>query len=232
MLKYITYACDIGSTIQDNFGWVRIAHDGSTTIPTKHNHECIEELRDSLIADILDGERIAFGIEAPLFIPIPLLAENLSRRRVGEGNRSWSAPIGLAVTTLALHQMCWLFKNIIRGIRKHQKTINFCFVVDEWRAAENDFLIWEAFVSGKGHANAAAIGEHIADAYTAAESFRLFEQGHEPDRKDIVMLDHDDVSLSLIEVALLHSGATHNLEQIRNVDIIVIKANEPIPMPL
>jgi len=52
------------------------------------------ELREELSR----GVKIALGIESPLFIPIPKQSEHLSKGRMNEGNRSFAAPVGLAVT--------------------------------------------------------------------------------------------------------------------------------------
>src|SRR5438270_1981513 len=103
--EFVIYGCDIGSTRSGNFAWVRLLGDGTITIRRQGGATAIEELRDTIVEDILHENRISFGIEAPLLIPIPKFANDLSRRRVGEGNRSWSAPPGLAVAMIALHQM-------------------------------------------------------------------------------------------------------------------------------
>ena len=192
--------------------------------------QCIEQLRNSLVVDILNNERISFGIEAPLFIPIPKFANHLSRGRIAEENRSCFAQAGAYVAILALHQMCWLFKNIHDQMLQHHYDLRFTFDINEWRDAGNNFLIWEALVSGPGHSAANDVNGHIADAHTAAKLFRQYERD-ELEENNNVMLNPDDISLSLIEVALLHSGAIQNMAQIRNVDIIVLKADQPIPIP-
>jgi hypothetical protein len=85
------YACDVGSTIQGRFAWKRI---GAPVENCSDQHSEIEALVESLRRDFGDGLSVALEFEAPLFLPVPQVASQLSRGRVGESIRSCFAPAG------------------------------------------------------------------------------------------------------------------------------------------
>ena len=105
----IVYACDIGSTIQGRFAWKRT---GPPVAVRDGEESSIEELVDRLKQDLKEGCSIALGFEAPLFIPIPKVASQLSRGRTGDSTRSCFAPAGASVATLGLHQAASILKQI------------------------------------------------------------------------------------------------------------------------
>lgn len=102
---HIIYACDIGSTLgkQPSFAWARLV--GGDDEPPEGGRS-ISQLVEHLSRDLASGATVALGFEAPLFIPVPPAErpECLSQRRENEGQRSWSAPAGRYVATLAMHQ--------------------------------------------------------------------------------------------------------------------------------
>ncbi len=91
------YACDVGSTKQNNFGWGRLGPVPRARPPIMSR--CICRMVNRIARDLMAGASAALGIEAPCFLPVPANKAALSSARTGEGNRPWSAPAGAAVTT-------------------------------------------------------------------------------------------------------------------------------------
>jgi hypothetical protein len=160
------YAVDIGSTLAGRngpaFAWAKVPDTGGQPVASTDP----EALAESIADDLLSEESVALGFEAPLFIPVPHDVERLSRGRQGDGNRSWAAPAGGYVATLALHQAAWLLR------RLYPICAGTCdLTVDpaRWscRPAQPPLLFcWEAFVSGPAHT------VHMRDAATAAMYFQ------------------------------------------------------------
>jgi hypothetical protein len=163
------YAIDVGSTLAGGngaaFAWAKVpAAGGQLVVGTDP-----VGLADSVASDLRSGASVALGLEAPLFIPVPHDAKRLSRGRENEGNRSWAAPAGGYVTTLALHQTAWLLR------RLHAACSEACdLTVDpaRWSQPEQErpvLFCWEAFVSGPAHSS------HTRDAATAAMYFQAHQ---------------------------------------------------------
>jgi hypothetical protein len=115
-IERVIYACDIGSTLYQKkrggpaFGWARLNINERTK--SIRGSSDIQQLVEQLQLDIEAGYSVSLGFESPLFIPIPDSPEELSKAREGEGDRSWSAPPGVAVTTLGIHQSAWILKRL------------------------------------------------------------------------------------------------------------------------
>src|SRR5258708_2828604 len=132
----VIYACDVGTTrparkgrrnriLGAAFAWAKLSPDEPSVVRVSQD---IERLVIDLANDIQAGKSVALGFEAPLFIPVPNSAENLSRRREGEKDRAFSAPAGLAVTALAVHQAAWILA-ALRGTCKAG-----CIFTTDWKA--------------------------------------------------------------------------------------------------
>ena len=170
------YAIDVGSTRSGAFAWARPI-DGEPRVV--EGGTSIEALLDLLVADLRAGHAVALGLEAPMYIPVPQAAADLSSGRANESGRAWSAPTGLAVTALGLHQLAWIMSTL--GGRLDQRPV---FTLDwhTWRSAPGPLLyVWEAFVSGSAHARSGGPGDHLRDAATAVVGFREHAWDHEPE---------------------------------------------------
>jgi hypothetical protein len=210
-MSRIIYACDVGSTRRPtaSFGWARVESNEpqQTTVGTD-----IAELVESLRSDLASGYSLPLGFESPLFIPVPDHKEELSERRDGEGNRSWSAPPGGYVTTLGLHQCAWIIRELSDFASKVTPTLDCA----RWQSESEEQLLflWEAFVSGEAHA--AGSGQHVADARNAALSLIEGHNVHVPQRT------HNAANvLSLAGSALLWSGWSHDISMLKQPTIIV-----------
>lgn len=199
----VIYAADIGSTRckageQSNFAWARVdpAEMGSVIGSSE-----IGKLADHVIIDLHEGQSVALGVEAPLFIPVPAEASALCRGRENEGPRSFAAPAGLTVAMLGLHEVAWILRRIANSCGK---SVEFCTDVTSWPPSESNRILfcWEAFVSGKAHGTT-----HVQDAATAVMAFLSAEGNLASATK--IKADHP---LSLIGAAAIWSGVTTNLD--------------------
>ncbi|HUT97762.1 MAG TPA: hypothetical protein VM054_01645 [bacterium] len=152
----VVYACDVGSTRGENFGWAK-CENGEIKLGTNKIDELVNELSKSLYK-----KPVALGFECPCFLPIPGKSAQLSKGRVNEHDRSCFAPAGGYVATLGIHQMAFIFDNIKQNVLK--VSVNY----SEWDKEPKSLFIWEAFVSGAAHSDD---NNHMQDAATAVDEF-------------------------------------------------------------
>jgi hypothetical protein len=196
MTTRFVYACDVGSTrhrkdAPPKFAWVRVDPQDSLNAVGSHD---IDALVWHATRDINTGSSIAFGFEAPLFIPIPYESARLSTARQGEGNRSFAAPAGSTVALLALHQCAWILAELGEAT---QRPCRLTLRAQDWPPSQDQVLFcWEAFVSGPAHGDT-----DLADAATAAAEFCVNEKSL--DRANAVIAERP---MSLIGAAALWSG--------------------------
>ncbi|MBS1902869.1 MAG: hypothetical protein JSS75_04125 [Bacteroidetes bacterium] len=220
MTEHVTFACDIGSTRRGRFGWVRIADDtGVASHPTTGSD--ISGLVEALANDLIIGHKVSLGIEAPLFIPIPDSATELSIGREHEGDRSCFAPAGSAVALLMLHQMAWMFRQLSSSLRARCLDLKYCFALEEWGESPGTLLIWEAFVSRRGHHENDA-DRHVRDALLAAKQFRQQFSNGWPHYANTIHIRQGSSSLSLIDVALLYATASADIAGLHRSNIQVV----------
>jgi hypothetical protein len=215
-LKRAIYAIDIGSTRSNRkrgiaFAWAQVYADKPDNVVAQQN---IERLAAAIRSDLQSGFSVSLGFEAPLFIPVPSDAADLSRRRCGERNRSWSAPPGLAVATLAVHQVAWLLKNLADLKRKNLLSTN----PEDWPPKDNSQILycWEAFVSGEGHSE-----DHLRDAATAAKYFL----DHETSLLSVNAVSAN-VALSLFHAAGIWAGWLDEVQSL-NKQLLVLRPPKP-----
>ena len=168
----VLYAADIGSTRTDGkrrrgsrFGWARLREDGAV-----EGGRSITDLAAAVTDDLRMGHAVALGFEAPLAIPVPTDAARLCRGRAGEGSRSCTAPVGLAVSALGLHQAAWVLAEIGTALGAGAAAVRFAHEAAEWPGPDRTLFCWEAFVSGPAHSE-----DHVRDAATAVTAFAAAE---------------------------------------------------------
>lgn len=212
------YAIGVGKTREPaNFAWARaepadvVEVIGSCTV---------QNLVPRMVCDLECGYNVALGFEAPLFIPVPEDAADLSRGRAGEGSRAWSAPAGSTVATLGVHQSAWILRALYRYCGE---TCRLTIDRTEWHEAVSRPIIfcWEAFVSQEAHGDS-----HVQDAATAALEFVKLE-----DRLAETNMVTAEQPLSLIGAAALWSGWTDDIRNLRK-SALVIKPAEPYRGPI
>jgi hypothetical protein len=167
MMNTSIYACDVGSTIKRRFAWKRIGAPVENVSGQNFEIDCLVE---SLRRDFENGLSVALGFEAPLFLPVPQLASQLSKGRVGDSTRSCFAPAGSSVATLAVHQAAW----ILQAIRTDN--VRFTLAPTDWPpvGSEKILFCWEAFVSGSAKARCAA---HPGKPQRNCQACSLLHQG-------------------------------------------------------
>jgi hypothetical protein len=207
------YAIDVGSTIPKGgvvaFAWCGVDDHGK--VHSEGN--CPSELANEIAEHLRRGQSVALGIEAPQFIPVPANKDRLSKGRTGERDRSWAAPGGGYVATLALHQTAWLLREI-----RDSCGAECILTVDPglWPPVLNQrpvLLCWEAFVSGAAHSG------HAADAKTAAMYFYA-------EQRNLVSAVTAESPLSLFGAAVLWSGWSSDVAWLKK-PLVVLRPDVP-----
>ena len=206
----IAYCLDVGSVRRGAFGWAR-AHREAGTMCVKGGPKP-DDLTDLMAGDIREGRPVTLGIVSPLFLPVPRQAKGLSAGRDREGNRSCFAPTGGYVATLGLHELAYVLARLKAGIPDLRATIDW----RAWRTSmRSSMLVWEAFVTGKGHSSS---GDHVQDAASAAT---LFLERLETDLQSDVTVEEPRDVLSLAGAALLWAGLATDLANLRRAALVV-----------
>lgn len=208
----LAVACaDVGSIAQGNFGWA-ICKPHEPLIAVER--ESIEALGNEVVRRLNAGEQIALGFECPLFVPITIEPEKLTKARIGEGNRTWCAGAGSGALAIGLVQATWLLRYIKAGLRiKPTATLDW----DRFAEGRAALFLWEAFVSRK-----AKSGSHERDARNAVQAFC----GTLPTPPAFSAIK-SPTSLSLIGAALLRTGWDVP-PQILGESCLVIKAESEV----
>lgn len=216
--KRAVYACDIGSTrgSKPTFAWVRL--DPASTVSQISAYSSIEGLLNRLAQDIHAQCDIALGFEAPLFIPVPQNASDLSRGRIGEKDRPFSSYVGLAVTALAMHQCAWILSKL-----RVLATVEYVFTtnIDSWlpSSSTRNLFCWEAFISGTAHGKT-----HGHDAATAATYFCR----NESNLRAVNAVTAEN-PFSLISAAAIWSGWTNDTAYLHK-PVLVLRPTESLPV--
>jgi hypothetical protein len=174
-MERVIYVVDVGSP-KGGLAWARL-EDQPKAIPTGSAN--FEWAATRIARDLRAGVAVALGFEAPGCIPVPADATLLAKARTGEvregQSRPWSYGAGAYVTTMAIQLGAWLLREINAqlGTKDPPKVT---FDPSDWPETTS-VLLWEAFVSGPGHArkpNSSGVSKHIQDAATAAKAFQLW----------------------------------------------------------
>jgi hypothetical protein len=174
-MKRVIYVVDVGSP-KGGLAWARL-EDDSTATPT--GSADFARAAGRIAGDLRSGSAVAIGFEAPGCVPVPASVAMLAKARTGEvragTSRPWSYGAGAYVTTMGIQLGAWLLREI--GAQLGEAPLP-CLTLDPaaWTHGAG-VLLWEAFVSGPGHArapNTYGVSEHIQDAATAAAAFRTW----------------------------------------------------------
>jgi hypothetical protein len=185
MFEPIVICADIGSVKNNNFAWWSASGDSGTT-PSSLASNLAEQLNAS--------RPVALGFECPLFVPLAEDELNLTKSRLGEGSKPWSAAAGCSALTTGLVQVAW----VLQAIRQKLSSPSTAFL--EWtpfKESGTGLLIWEAFVTGSGKGS-----NHIEDARAGTMGF--IRALPEPDRAMAITINSP--VYSLVGAALLRTG--------------------------
>jgi hypothetical protein len=202
------FAVDVGS--QKNFAWVSCVgiqgEDGDSLV-------------DAITIQFAAGRRVALGFECPLFIPVPHRWSDIGKRRVGEGNRSWSAGGGATVTTYGLHEVAWILARL-REVGNTDTPIFFS--PENWlSSAEPCLLLWEAFVTGKDKGQ-----NHADDAKLACEAFQRLMNRNDWDEARQVKTGNEAQSMNLAAFAAKWAGWSISASELKT-ELLVVKPTIP-----
>ena len=172
----VVYVIDVGSP-SEGLAWARLAVAPSA--PATGSNDLPAAAR-RIVADLKANEGVAIGFEAPGCIPVPFDPQHLGKARNGEVrgdvSRPWSYGAGAYVTTMAMHIGAWLLREV-RSEFDDFSLPRLTLDPTAWLERKAQLLLWEAFISGPGHARSAnehGVSEHIQDAATAAIAFRAW----------------------------------------------------------
>lgn len=202
-MKINVIAVDVGSLL--NIGWWRVAASGESSFGRD-----LDGFVDVIAADLLRGDAVAAGFEAPLFIPRPTSMAGLNRQRIGDHGRPWSAGAGTGALALGVQQVAYVFARLADMARPRVS-----FAPSALIHGNADLLVWEAFVSGKAK-NRTAVNPHVDDARLAVDEFlRRLALG------DVYSDIQEPLVLSLAAAGLIASGLTDDVEMLKQACVVV-----------
>lgn len=146
-------AIDIGSPMAGKLGWA--------TLPNDQTGSGLDILIE-IVADALRVGPVALGFEAPIWVPMRSDVMTLTKARIGEGTRSWSAGAGTGVLATGLAVIPYVLSRLRKAAPNATATLDFHNPPTE----AGKLLLWEAFVSAKDKGDS-----HESDAMIAAQSF-------------------------------------------------------------
>jgi len=182
------FCADVGSAARMRFGWAGRLSAGEQLHGTE-----IEDLCEHVARCLNSRERVALGFECPLFIPLASEPKRLTRARIGEGNRPWSAGAGCGALVTGLAQATFVLARI-RAAVPSETPVSLKW--PEFIGRPSGLLLWEAFVSR--HAKAET---HSGDAEAAVRAF-----GAALPQPEAANMIKEEKALSLIGAALLRAG--------------------------
>jgi hypothetical protein len=209
------FCADVGSIPGGSFAWARRipGSDGEAL----HRPESIESLAASVVQVLRDGEPVALGFEAPLFIPVPENPDRLGKARPCDApSPSWSSSVGASVLATAMVQIPW----ILRFVHERVPDLRVHVQWQPFAEQQSGLLLWEAFVSGT------AKGEtHEEDARSGIQAF--CEQL--PDPGDPSAADTER-PFSLLAAAAMWAGFDLPIEDTRD-PCLLVRATRPPDQP-
>jgi hypothetical protein len=130
---------------------------------------------------------------------VPHRWADIGKRRVAEGNRSWSASGGATVTTYGLHEVAWVLSRL-REAENCRTQIYFS--PEAWLlSSELGLLVWEAFVTGANKGR-----DHADDAKRACQAFQQLMKRKAWDDARQVRVGSEAQSLNLVALAAEWAG--------------------------
>ncbi len=190
---------DIGSPKQGNLGWWvtgPFIEDGGTD-------------PDKMIAALTEAVRIGptvLGFEATMYVPARRDIRDTLRQRPGEAGRPWSAGAGASVTAMALALVPAILDKIAANVAGAMAWQDWTRMPQE----PGEIMVFEAFVTtgvSDGHAEDARLAAYAARSLFSDETV-ISALGEEP-------------CMSTLGAALLHSGMSQDVEELRRQCLVV-----------
>ncbi len=171
---------------------------------------------DKMIAALTEVVRMGptvLGFEAAMYVPAKRDIRNTLQQRPGEAGRPWSAGAGASVTAMALALVPAILDRVatnVPGVTAWQ----------DWTRKPrlpSEILAFEAFVT------TGVSDGHAEDARLAAYAARLLLDGETP-----VSALGKEPCMSTLGAALLHSGMSQDVEELRR-QCLVVKLSKTRP---
>ena len=193
--SYSVCVVDIGSPKLGNLGWYLF----NTHTQTSYYGDNLDALIKPLL-QASDQGGVLLGLEAPLFVPIREDLLTITKARLGESPRPWSAGAGAQVLAMNLPIMTYLFQKLYASA----KTLSMHIDTNDFLATPSQILLFEALVSGKNKGTS-----HIDDARIMCDYCLSYAaKGTLP--PSILQEEPATTYLNLAACALLHAKLTHH----------------------
>ena len=208
------FCADVGSIARDSFAWARRIPGSDREEP--HRPESIESLAASVVHVLRDGDPVALGFEAPLFVPVPEDPDRLGKARPCDApSPSWSSSVGASVLATAMVQIPWT----LRYIHEQAPDLRVHVQWPPFAEQQDGLLLWEAFVSG------AAKGDtHEEDARSGVQAF--CEQLPNPGDPSATETERP---FSVLAAAAIWAGFNLPIEDTRGGCLLVRATHPPDP---
>lgn len=141
-----------------------------------------------------------------MYVPAGRQVQALLKARPGEGSRAWSVAAGATTIAIALAVVPWILDSL-------QAAVPHAVAWQDWTrlpTMPGEILVYEAFVSG------GPPDGHIADAHAAAVATR--DVLATPPPASMLQIE---AYMSLLGAALLHSGLSNDLMELRRQCLVV-----------
>jgi len=209
------FCADVGSIARGSFAWAR--RTPGFNPEELHQPKSIESLASSVVQALRDGEPVALGFEAPLFVPVPENPDLLGKARPCDApSPAWSSSVGASVLATAMAQIPWTLRFIyerIPDLRAHVQWQPFA-------EQQQGLLLWEAFVSGTAKGKT-----HEQDAAAGIEAF--CDQLPNPGEPSAAETERP---FSLLAAAAIWAGLDLPTDAIR-ADCLLVRATRPSDQP-
>lgn len=208
------FCADVGSIARDSFAWARRTPGSDSESP--HRPKSIESLATAVVRALHEGEPVALGFEAPLFVPVPADPDRLGKARPCDApSPSWSSSVGASVLATAMVQVPWTLRFIreqVPDLRPHLHWAPFA-------EHQDGLLLWEAFVSGTGKGKT-----HEEDARSGVQAF--CKQLPNPGNPTAAETERP---FSVLAAATIWAGFDLPIEEMRAGCLLVRASHPPDP---
>jgi hypothetical protein len=187
VLDFAVGVIDVGSPMKEKLGWAILAPGAGPETGAN-----LDDFIDRM-GELGSSWPLAIGFEAPLFIPMRVVARDITNARRGEGAHAWTAGVGASVLATGLAVATYSMTALRRLLPDHLSTLDF----DASSIKPGTIILFEAFVTGQAKGKS-----HMEDALIAAvEAKRLLAR---QDKARSAIAEPD--VLSLVGATLLRTG--------------------------
>ena len=196
---------DIGKP-NKNLGWSMV---GPTSVEGTDLDECVTRM-----ASALSEGPLALGFEAPMYVPVRSVPDDLTKARNGECrdgvNRPFSASAGSTVTVTAMVVVPYVLAGLRRLVPTGKATLGWKSYFQEPKG----LLLFEAFVTNQ---NKSTDTRHVEDARLAAN--HLFERASSGSA--ILSAVNEPSCFNMLGAMMLRTGWTDSLDVVSEECLVI-----------